>query len=418
MLQPAPPPRQMPPVTDSTCRKSPRTRTALPAPAIGETLAVVSIALARLRSLAQPLNLAAFLAWLGVVASFVGENRAIAPGAESLVGVLLAAFLVAFVWPDLTSGDDASRVRPQRVSVALQAVFALGVCWFARTTTAPVLLVVVLSELAMLLSARALVVAAVAINVVLYGVLAFVWQASKPELIVLIYSGFECFAAVTAWYARRAETAAAQLRSVNAHLLATRSLLEESARDQERLRLSRELHDVVGHKLTALKLNLALLERDSDVDRKKALGTASQLAGELLGDVRGVVAQLRQHEGMDLRHAIHALVAPLPKPRIAVELGDDARAADVAQAEAVIRVAQEALTNIVRHAGATHATLRLARDGDALVLAIADDGVGSACLRAGNGLTGMRERVEGIGGTLDVSAAAGSGVRIEARIPD
>lgn len=418
MLQPAPRPRQMPPVTDSTCRKSPCARNALWAAAIGETLAVVPTLITRLRRLAQPLNLAAFLAWLGVVASFIGENRAIAPGAEPLVGVLLAAFLIAFVWPDLAAGDDEARVQPQRVSVALQAVFALGVCWFARTTAAPVLLVVVLSELAMLLSARALVGAAVAINIVLYLVLAFVWQASKPGLIVLIYSGFECFAAITAWYARRAEAAAADLRSVNAHLLATRSLLEESARDQERLRLSRELHDVVGHKLTALKLNLALLERDGDIDRGKALGTASQLAGELLGDVRGVVAQLRQHEGMDLRHAIGALVAPLPRPRIAVELADDARAADVAQAEAVIRVAQEALTNIVRHAGATHATLTLARDGDALVLAIDDDGVGATCLRAGNGLTGMRERVEGLGGTLDVTAAAGRGVRVEARIPD
>ena len=374
--------------------------------------------IARLRRLLQPLNLAAFLAWLSVVVSLLGENRAVAPGAGPLVGVLLVAFLVAFVWPDLQGAQGPSRTGPERVSVALQIVFAFAVCYFARSTTAPVLFIVVLSELAMLLSLRALAVAAVAINLALYLILVFVWDAAKPALIVLIYSGFQCFAAVTAWYVRQAETSAAQLRSVNAHLLATRSLLEESARDQERLRLARELHDVAGHKLTALKLNLALLQREADVDRVKTLGTASQLAGELLGDLRGVVAQLRQHEGMDLSQAIAALVAPLPRPHIAVDLADDARAADVAQAEAVVRVAQEALTNIVRHAGATAATLRLTRDGDALLLRIADDGIGMLSPRAGNGLTGMRERVEALGGTLDVTSTAGSGVSIAARIPD
>ncbi|HJU39794.1 MAG TPA: histidine kinase dimerization/phosphoacceptor domain-containing protein, partial [Tahibacter sp.] len=241
--------------------------------------------LARLRRLAQPLNIAAFLAWIGVVAALAGEKRSVADGMELPVGALLVAFLAAFVWPDLAARDDDARRRLEWPSVALQGAFAFALCFFARSTTAPVLFIVVLSELAMILSARALVVAAVAINLALYLILVFVWQASKPGLIVLIYSGFQCFSAITAWYVRRAEETAAELRNVNAHLLATRSLLEESARDQERLRLSRELHDVVGHKLTALKLNLALLERDGDVDRARTLTTASQLAGELLGDV-------------------------------------------------------------------------------------------------------------------------------------
>ena len=371
---------------------------------------------ARLRRLAQPLNLAAFLAWAGLFLSLVGDDDAMVPALRQVTFVLMFAFLVAFVWPDVTARGDEP--IPQRgASVWLQLAVALAICACVRTTTAPVLLIVVLSELAMFLALRPLLLAAAAINLALYLILAFVWHAQKPALIVFIYTGFECFAAVTAWYARRAETAAEQLRSVNAHLLATRSLLEESARDQERLRLARELHDVAGHKLTALKLNLALLQRDAGADRVRTLATAEQLAGELLGDLRGVVAQLRQHDGMDLRQAIGALVAPLPRPRIEIVLADDARASGAMQAETVIRVAQEALTNIVRHANATTATLTLDRDGDALVLAVADDGVGAAELVAGNGLAGMRERVEALGGTLAVASTAGCGVRIEARIP-
>ena len=371
----------------------------------------------RLRRLLQPLNLAAFLAWLGVFVSLADEPNAVPPGLWPLVVALLLAFLAAFVWSDLAAGSGES-ASPHPLTVWLQAVAALAICACARSTTVPVLLVVVLSQLAMIYSLRAVVISAIVINIALYLVLANVWNTQKPGLIVLIYSGFECFAAITAWYARRAETTATELRSVNAHLLATRSLLEETARDQERLRLARELHDVAGHKLTALKLNLALLQRDAGMDRVRTLATAEQLAGELLGDLRGVVAQLRQHDGMDLRQAIGALVAPLPKPRIEITLADDARASGAMQAETVIRVAQEALTNIVRHANASTAILRLVRDGAALVLMVEDDGAGAAKLVAGNGLAGMRERVEALGGALTIATAAGRGVRIEARIPD
>src|SRR5262249_8850775 len=142
----------------------------------------------------------------------------------------------------------------------------------------------------------------------------------------------------------------------------TRSLLEESARDHERLRLARELHDVAGHKLTALKLNLTALQRESG--GRGSVDSAAQLATELLADIRGVGAQIRQHDGLDIRVALTQLVAHLPAPpRIHLAIHEDARVGSVAQAEALFRVVQEALTNTLRHAGANNVWVELARDG-------------------------------------------------------
>ena len=157
----------------------------------------------------------------------------------------------------------------------------------------------------------------VALNVALWSIVAIVLEhVAAAWRFLLAYLGFQLFAALTAWYARRAEQTAEDLQQTNAHLLATRSLLEESARDHERLRLARELHDVAGHKLTALKLNLTALERSDDHGAQPSIKVASQLATELLDDIRGVVAQIRQHDGLDLRQALTQLIAPLPSPRI------------------------------------------------------------------------------------------------------
>ena len=91
---------------------------------------------------------------------------------------------------------------------------------------------------------------------------------------------------------------------------------------------------------------------------------ASQLATELLDDIRGVVAQIRQHDGLDLRQALTQLIAPLPTPRIHLSVAEDARVDSVAQAETLLRIVQEALTNIVRHAHADNAWIDLRRDGE------------------------------------------------------
>jgi signal transduction histidine kinase len=226
----------------------------------------------------------------------------------------------------------------------------------------------------------------------------------------------QALAALGAWYARSARETADALRRTNAHLLATRSLLEESARDQERLRLSRELHDLVGHKLTALKLNLALLQRGG-AESHSTVDLSTRLAGEVLEDVRAVVAQLRQHDGMDLRDALAQLVEPLPRLRVHFDIADDARVENAAQAEALLRAVQEALTNVARHAQASNAWVTLRRDESSIRLHVHDDGNAVGKVREGNGLTGMRERLAALGGSLQLTRAAAGGLALDVTLP-
>jgi signal transduction histidine kinase len=204
-------------------------------------------------------------------------------------------------------------------------------------------------------------------------------------LLMLPLAGFQVFAALTAHYAVSAERSREALAHAHAGLLATRALLDESARSGERLKLSRELHDVAGHKLTALKLHLARLRRDPAFAGREEVGIASALADELLQDIRGVVGQLRADEGIDLRAALTALGTPFPATRVRVEVDPALRLDDLPRAEALVRVAQEAVTNAVRHGRAGSIDIAVARDTGAVVLTVANDGDAPVGMRPGNG---------------------------------
>ncbi|HEU5134991.1 MAG TPA: sensor histidine kinase [Steroidobacteraceae bacterium] len=373
-------------------------------------------ALRVLRELFQPLYLAAYVAWLAVLLvvlatpadQFVNSDR-------NAALIVLIVFLAAFVGKGLQ--PQGCRHWSDYPLLAVEGLAVLALCFLWPRNMAPVLAIIFIADCAMMLSATALITVALTLNIALWVIVVAAWKVSQPWLVLLSYFGFQMFAALTAWYARRSEQTATDLRETNAHLLATRSLLEESARDGERLRLARELHDVAGHKLTALKLNLAALERNADASTQASVKVVSQLATELLDDIRGVVTQIRQHDGLDIRRALELLIAPLPAPRIHLDVHADARVDSVAQADTLLRVVQEALTNIVRHAHAANAWITLERVGDVVKLSIRDDGRGEVPLREGFGLKGMRERLALVAGGLEISRRGEAGVVLDITMP-
>lgn len=357
----------------------------------------------------DPLTLVGLLTWLVVSYEVWLSSARLGPlgplPAQHAAALLLLVYLVGFLGP---AGLPW---------FALMAGSALGVLLLGPTGTAPVLLIIVAVAAVEMLPQRAAITAVALINVAVLAVFAFVWEAARPLLLTLIYGAFQAFAVVASLAMRRAEESAARLREVNAHLLATRSLLAESARESERLRLSRELHDVSGHKLTALKLNLAVLAQDAALAGRRELEVARTLVDELLHDIRQVVSQLRRHEGIDLRQALQELAAPLPAPRVHVQVDDDARIDDAERAAALVRLAQEGLTNAARHAASQNVWLRLTRDRDRLRLVVEDDGRIAGPVRPGHGLTGMRERVAELGGELEIGTAERGGLRLCASLP-
>ena len=372
----------------------------------------------RLRPLIEPLNFAAYLAWAGTGSElWLGrvESTGLVPDAlaSPLALGLHGLYLLLYVGGQLLPRNS----RAPQLLLWLRLSAALALIAVARFSSTPVLLVIVLSQMATLYRPATLAALFVATNVVLYLLTRNLWGMQQPLVMVSIYASFDLFAMMTAWYAATAQRSRDELVAVNADLLATRSLLTESVRDSERLRLSRELHDVAGHKLTALKLNLAVLGRDPQIGANESVALCATLADELLADIRGVVQQMRLHDGMDLRRALEALAAPFPKPRVHFQLAEAARVADVAQAEAVLRTVQEALTNAARHSNAENIWIVLRRDGERIMLDIRDDGRGFGALRFGHGLSGMRERLEAIDGALQVERNPAGGVQLQAWLP-
>jgi signal transduction histidine kinase len=365
--------------------------------------------------LTNPLAWASYAAWAAVWLTVTGvfgwrEMRWWADG-------LLVLFLVA--WLGCMLDDVFGRRVFDAFLLALTAV-TVAVLWLVPAGGAtPILLILLATQFAHRFAPRELTVAMVAINLVFAGIMGFVWEVGPRDagFSLLGFIGFQMFAVLVMRYAIRAEEMAEDLKSVNARLLATRSLLGETARDQERLRLSRELHDVAGHKVTALKLNLRGLARRLDDEAAAEVGKATDLADELLQDLRSVVRHLRKTEGIELSKSLRELVRPFPRPKLELDLDEQARVPRADQAEALLRVVQEALTNAARHGPAETLRVGLQRQADRLVLTVEDDGRVSGEIRPGNGLTGMRERLAELEGSLDISRSELGGLKLTATLP-
>jgi two-component system sensor histidine kinase UhpB len=198
-----------------------------------------------------------------------------------------------------------------------------------------------------------------------------------------------------------------------------------AAQEAERLRIARGLHDEVGQVLTGVLLQLdALAEADPESRRRRA-DEARHAVRHALEEVRRIAQELRPEllEHLGLVSALTELSRRFAEQSaIAVErrfAGDLPRLS--AEAElAVYRVAQESLTNVARHAQATHVTLTLESGADSVVLRVVDDGRGiseAASLNGRGGLRGMRERAVLVGGAFAVKAGRGGGVEIRLEVP-
>ena len=202
--------------------------------------------------------------------------------------------------------------------------------------------------------------------------------------------------------------------AANERLLMAQEQIEHLAKVAERERIARDLHDVLGHTLSVvvLKSELAGKLMASDAERaRQEIGEVEHIARQALSEVREAVRGYRT-EGIaaEIARARRALEAA------GVRLESQAEAVSLAPAhESVLAlVLREAVTNILRHAGATSCQLRLASDKQGTSLSVRDDGHG-AITSEGNGIRGMRERVEALGGRLDIDSRGGT--RLSVHIP-
>ncbi|MGN6514189.1 MAG: sensor histidine kinase [Lysobacteraceae bacterium] len=233
----------------------------------------------------------------------------------------------------------------------------------------------------------------------------------------LLYAGFSGFVFVTSLVARQQAQAREEQRRLNAELRATRALLAESARVNERTRISRELHDLLGHHLTALSLNLEVAGHLVEGQAQEHVNQAHTLARLLLSDVREAVSQLRDDDAIDMAATLRPLADHVAGLAIDMQLPEPFLLDDPERAHVLLRCTQEIITNAVRHAQATRLLLRYTLEGGAVRLHARDDGRGAEGPAAGNGLRGMRERLAAHGGTVEIETLPQRGFGLDIRLP-
>ena len=338
------------------------------------------------------------------------------------VGWVVSYVFFGLSYWTLSSGLGRRRAGPARwILLLMMSASAVAISYFSHTGLAGILLLVIAGVLpwimpvaygiAWLLGEALAMVPVFVAHAEGYG-----WFDSRLQS--GLYVGFSSFTFITSLVAKDQADSREDQRRLNAELRATRALLAESSRMGERLRISRELHDLLGHHLTALSLNLEVASHLVQDKAQEHVRQAQSLARLLLSDVREVVSQLRADDEIDLRKALDALIEGLPEPVVHIEMAPDFNVDDPRRAQVLLRCAQEVITNTIRHARARNLWLSFEAAGDGTLRVRArDDGQGAEAVAPGNGLSGMRERLAQFGGGLAIDTGRGRGFSLEAWMP-
>ena len=238
------------------------------------------------------------------------------------------------------------------------------------------------------------------------------------------------FTALFGYALQAAEVARRRNQQLLADLQAAQHQVKDLAIAEERNRLAREIHDGLGHYLTATTMQVqgakAVLESTGVGAQAPlavgALNKAETLLQEALADVRRSVGALRDQP--TAQRSLAATLADLVNQQrtsdglaVQFDLLGAAQPLNPQVELTLYRVAQEALTNVRKHAQATHVALTLSYDPNKVRLEICDDGQGSAAATGGYGLLGLRERVQMVGGTVNICTAPDQGFQLRVEIP-
>ncbi len=224
---------------------------------------------------------------------------------------------------------------------------------------------------------------------------------------------FHLFAVIATHRARREQELREETAALNRELLATRELLTEHSRQTERLRIARDLHDLLGHHLTAQILQLEVATHLTEGQGRQKVEQALALGKLLLSDLRTAVSELREDAPINFHDAVMKLVSDIPGVRLELDFSTDL--GEIQLAETLLRCTREALTNVLRHSNASHCRISFSDEQSNYILRIHDNGPKRDSIVAGNGLKGIKERVEEAGGS--VRWCSESGFMLEIILP-
>lgn len=322
--------------------------------------------------------------------------------------VLHLLFAVAFT---LQSFDEALNIQPgyARAAVLLMLVLSVLSLFINRDTVTLVLSVVLVASLPHHFGARLSWLLMIGANIAYGTVFLALDMGTRGELFswltLLALQGF----AITSSLAKQREILAQQtLSRSNSELLAARALIAQQSQTEERLRIAGDLHDSIGHRLTALQLQLEVLAHEAPEQLTPQVETCQTLARDLLEEVRSIVRRMSAERSDDLRAAIGELEALTPAVSITVSESLPVVAPELARQ--LVYCFQEAIHNAIRHGGADEVTIDY-RDG---AFHVSDNGTGlrDRPVRAGFGLGNIVKRLTPFGGHAQLQSKDGGGCEL------
>jgi two-component system sensor histidine kinase DesK len=343
---------------------------------------------------------------IGPVADLLGSSQAPAQHALLLLGV---AVFVAVYLSLLPTSAWLSRLGPdaELVALALLPVIAIVLLVGGAPTSFVALFVYFVAAAGMRLPSRAALVV-ILLTALAVGVAALLHGDSDSTIAATVLTIVSIGALMTAF---------GRIARANQELRDTREELARHAVSEERLRIARDLHDLLGHSLSLIALKTELARKVVEREPARAaqeLDDIQQVTRTALAEVRQAVQGYRR---LALAEAIEGAKAALAAAGIDCELAD-AHVSLPDDVDAVLAWGvREGTTNVIRHSGALHCAIRVRADDRRAALEIEDDGAASSTDGSGSGLNGLRERVQRLRGELEAGALPGGGFRLRLTVP-
>lgn len=337
------------------------------------------------------------LCFSGLLGALITLFLVRAPEYETLKLVLIALYSLGFLAVNVASFFKHTK-RIQLVAVSSQIVAFFAVNVISQNLLSNILLVIIAGQLPFIVSMRTAVGTLILANssVVLYHSL--VEQQNWLELMIgdLLYIAFQLFSLAVSRNVVKEQEAREELELKNAQLAATQQMLAQTIRHSERLKLSRDLHDICGHQLTALTLNLEFLAQQAGEPIKNQLLDTKAIAKDLLAEIRKVVRNERAHTQIDLKSVIDELITRLPTANIEFHYHIEAIDLPDKIAESLFRFCQEGLTNAIKYGNGT-ITLTIDKEAQGIRIQIANPVKYLRKHTNGVGMDSMAERMAELG---------------------
>ncbi len=344
------------------------------------------------------LHLSAFSTWL-VVCYLSLSNLPV----DGMFFLKLGAFILFYVsFAKIIFSDNRSGTLVNKILLSVEIICLLFLISTDNYRIASILLVLIATHLPLMFSRKQALLIMVSLTLAHFYII-FDSQVFSAFVNVIITFVLQIFGFSAIETIKREADAKEELAAINQELLATRFMLKASSQKQERLRISRDLHDVIGHQLTALSLNLDVASHKVSEEFKPLLQDNLALSKTLLTNVRHVVKAMREQEQFDLISSLKKLIEQLPHCQLRVDSFPEINSLRLKQQ--LMFCLQEGVSNALRHGKADQFTVLADKKANNLVINLTDNGAVSTVKHKtnfGSGLTGMRERLIDFNGKVEL----------------